>query len=440
MKPSDSILLRHALVWPAWNAEPVEDGAVLIEGDRIVKVGRFRARADTIVDAGGALAMPGFVQAHVHLCQTLFRGLAEERPLLRWLRERIWPLEAAHDEASLRASARLACAELIRGGTTSFASIETVRGTRAVLEAVAEIALPGLVGHCLMDDTCGYPPLAVDIGDALAECDVLMNAAAEHPWVGIAVAPRFALSCSEANLREAARYARSRGLRLHTHASEQPDEVAWIRQQTGMDNIAYLAACGLAGPDVMLAHGVQCDAAERARLAEAGTHVVHCPSSNFKLGSGIAPVPEMLAEGVPVALGADGAPCNNRLDIFQEMRLAGLAQTVRFGPGALSAARIVGMATEGGAAALGWGEVTGRLEAGRRADIVLIDLDDVSVLPDDSPASAVVYAGHPGTVAMTIAAGRILYENGEFPALDLAQLREDARQQRARLLRRANLA
>ncbi len=439
MTRDESILIRHALVWPAWDADPIPDGSILITGERIERVGRFTARAHTVIDAGGALAMPGFIHAHVHLCQTLFRGAAEDRPLLRWLRERIWPLEAAHDAFTLEVSAQLAAAEMIRGGTTGFASIETVRGTEVVLDTIAHIGLTGLVGHCLMDETSGYPPLAVPMADALAACDALIALSQDLRGVRPAVAPRFALSCSEANLIEAAAFARDRGLRLHTHAAEQVAEIEWIREHTGRDNIAYLRDCGVTGADVLLAHCVHVDSAERAILAETHSHVVHCPSANWKLGSGIAPVPEMLAEGISVALGADGAACNNRLDMFAEMRLAGLAQSVRRGPGALSARQIVRLATEGGAAALGWGGQVGRLEPGWRADLILIELDDLSVTPTDDPAAAVVYSAHPGSVSLTMAAGRVLYENGEFTTLDVERLRADVREARRRLMRRAGL-
>ncbi|MBM4155826.1 MAG: amidohydrolase family protein [Lentisphaerae bacterium] len=434
-----SILIHNARVWPSADAPVIEDGSILVRDGRIETVGRFQARAGTRIDAGGALAMPGFVQAHVHLCQTLFRGAGEDMALLPWLRKVVWPMEAAHDRASLMASARLACAEMIRGGTTSFLSMETVRGTDATLEAVAECGLPGVVGHCLMDDTGGYPPLAVDIDDGLAECDVLADSLRGTPTLRLAVAPRFALSCSADSLREAADFARSRGHLLHTHASEQTSEIEWIRERTGMDNVRYLHECGLSGPDVCLAHCVQVDLRERALLAEAGTNVLHCPGANLKLGSGLAPVPEMLDAGIPVGLGADGAACNNRLDLFAEMRLAGLIQKVRLGPDALPARDIVRMATQGGAAAIGWGGETGVLEAGRRADLVLIDLDDLSILPGDDPASAVVYAAHPGAVVLTMAAGRVLYENGDFTTLDVGRVRRDARDQRRKLARRAGI-
>ncbi|MCX7818779.1 MAG: amidohydrolase family protein [Kiritimatiellae bacterium] len=440
MSADDTLLIRNARVWPAWDAELIPDGSILVVGERIERVGRFTARARTVIDAGGALAMPGFIHAHVHLCQTLFRGLAEDLPLLRWLREYIWPLEAAHTDATLEISARLAAAEMIRSGTTGFASIETVRGTEVVLDTISRIGLPGLVGHCLMDETGGYPPLAVPIDEALATCDALVSLSGDRQWLRPAVAPRFALSCSEPNLVEAAAFARDRGLRLHTHASEQLAEIEWVRAHTGRDNIAYLRDCGIAGPDVLLAHCVHADRTERAILADSRTHVVHCPSANWKLGSGIAPVPEMLAEGVAVALGADGAACNNRLDMFAEMRLAGLAQAVRRGPGALPARQIVRLATEGGAAALGWGGVVGRLEPGWRADVVLIELDDLAVLPASDPATAVVYSAHPGCVSLTMAAGRILYENGQFTTIDAERLPADARDARRHLMRRAGLA
>ncbi len=439
MSPDD-VLIRNARVWPAWDAPLIHDGSILISGERIERVGRFTARARTVIDAGGALVMPGLIHAHVHLCQTLFRGAAEDRPLLTWLRERIWPLEAAHDAFTLEVSAQLGAAEMIRGGTTGFASMETVRGTEVVLDTVARIGLPGIVGHCLMDETGGYAPLAVPIDDALAACDALLSLSQSHRWVRPGVAPRFALSCSERNLIEAAAFARDRGLRLHTHASEQVPEIEWVRERTGRDNVAYLRDCGVAGPDVLLAHCVHVDPVERAILADTGSHVVHCPSANWKLGSGIAPVPEMLAEGISVALGADGASCNNRLDMFAEMRLAGLAQSLRRGPGGLPAREIVRLATEGGAAALGWGGHVGRLEPGWRADVILIELDDLSVTPAEDPATAVVYSAHPGCVSLTMAAGRILYENGEFTTLDADRLRADVREARRRLLSRAGLA
>ncbi len=437
----DRILIHNALLWTAAGRDPIPDGGALIEGGRIAETGRrLKARADIRIDADGCLLMPGFVQTHVHLCQTLFRGAAEDEPLLPWLRRYIWPLEAAHDEESIAVSARLACAELIRGGTTTFLSMETVRYTSAVFEAVAETGLTGILSHCLMDETGGYAPLAVPIEDSLAECDLLLQRWGEHPRLGLAVAPRFALSCSEANLREAAAYARDRGLRLHTHSSEQAAEVELVLRRTGRRNVDYLHQVGISGPEVCLAHCVHVSAEEQALLAETRTRVLHCPSANCKLGSGIAPIPELLARGVEVSLGADGAACNNRLDMFEEMRMAGLLQKLRLGPEALPAREIVRLATEGGARALGLDAEIGALDAGKRANLILVDISGPHCLPSDDPADTLVYAARASDVALVMADGRILFEDGRLTTVDEEALRAEARRQRRRLMERAGLA
>ncbi len=435
----DHVLIRNARIWVSAARETIENGSLLIAGGRLRKVGTFRARAETVIDAGGALALPGFIHTHVHLCQTIFRGSAEDRPLLPWLRERIWPLEAAHTPASLRASARLACAELIRGGTTAFQSLETVRFTQAAFESADEAGLCGVIGHCLMDDSGGYAPLAVGMDEALTECERILDLWEKHPRLRLGVAPRFALSCTADNLRRAAEYARRRGLRLHTHAAEQRAEVEWVREHTGYSNVDYLHRLGLSGPDVGLAHCVHLEPDEVALMARTGTHALHCPSANCKLGSGTAPVPELLAAGVSVSLGADGAACNNRLDMFAEMRLAGHLQALRKGPGALPAREILRLATEGGAKALGWEDEMGTLEEGKRANLILVELDNLHVLPSPDPAAAVVYGAGPDAVALTMVDGRVLYENGTLTTLDEAALKAEVAVERRKLFARAGL-
>lgn len=440
MQHTPSILIRNAVLWPEPDAEAVPNSSLLIEGGRIAKTGRFFARAEVDVDADGALVMPAFVQSHVHLCQTLFRGVAEDRLLLPWLRDFIWPMEAAHDPASLRASAHLACAEMIRNGVGAFFSMETVRHTAAVFEAVSKTGLIGTIAHCFMDASGGYPPLAAPLDDALAECNLLLGRLEGEDLLRLAIAPRFALSCGEAMLRETAEYARSRGLRLHTHASEQLPEVEEVIRRTGRHNVEYLHALGLTGPDVGLAHCVHLLRSEADLLSSTGTRVLHCPSANMKLGSGTAPISTYLTMGIPVGLGSDGAACNNRLDMFAEMRLAGLAQKLRAGPQALPARDIVGMATVGGAKVIGRENELGTLNPGYRANVILLDLDQAHTLPWTDPASAVVYAADSRNVAMTIVNGRILYEEGRLTTLDEEAVRAEARQQRNLLLSRAGLS
>ena len=437
---TQEILIKNAQLWISADREIVRDGSVLIRDGRIARVGRFHARAEVVIDADGGLVMPGFIQGHVHLCQTLFRGGAEDLPLLPWLTKYIWSLEAAHDEDSLWASALLACAELIRGGTTAFLSMETVHHTNVAFRAVAETGLMGVISHCLMDESGGYKPLAVDIDDGLADCDLLRERWKDNDRLRLAVAPRFALSCTGDNLREAAAYAREHGLLLHTHASEQVTEVELVRERTGMYNIEYLHSLGLTGNDVCLAHCVHTQPHERQILAETGTQVLHCPSANLKLGSGIAPIPEYLQSGMVVAIGADGAPCNNRLDMFMEMREAGLLQKIRLGPRALPARDIVRMATESGARALGWSDEMGTLEEGKRANLILVSQDSMHVLPSTDVAGNLVYANDAGDVLMTLVNGKILYEDGKLTTIDEDKLKDEVRRQRKKLFERAGLA
>lgn len=434
------LLIRNARVWPSAQSEVIEDGSVLIKDGRIEKVGVFTAKAHTIVNADGCLVMPGLIQGHIHMCQTIFRGIAEDLALLPWLRGYIWPMEAAHNPASIRASALLTCAELIRGGTTAFLSIETTRHTDVTFTAVDQAGLMGAIGHCLMDETGGYPPIAVDNREALRYCDELLKRWGDHERLKLAVAPRFALSCSENNMREACEYARARKLMLHTHSSEQKEEVALVKEMTGRYNIKYLHDVGLTGPDVGLAHCVHTRPEEVDLLRETGTHVLHCPSANFKLASGIAPIPEYLREGINVSIGGDGAPCNNRLDQFIEMRKAGLMQKIRLGPAALSARDVVMMATEGGARLLGWEDEMGTLDPGKRANIILVDQSGFHTIPSTDPATNVVYSNTAADVVMTIVNGKIIYEEGKINTIDEEQLRDEVRYEQKELLKRAGIA
>ena len=436
----ERVLIRHARLWPAPDRPAIEDGAVLVEDGRIARVGRFHARADVVLDAGGALLMPGLIQTHVHACQTLFRGLAEDLALLPWLQRYLWPLEAAHDETSLRVSADLACAEMIRGGTTSFLSFETVRHTAAVLAAVEASGLSGIVSHTLMDDPASFRPLVVPLDEALEECDRLRRAVAGQDRIGLAVAPRFALSCTAGGMREAAAYARAHGLLIHTHASEQREEVEAVRRRTGMANIEYLHALGLSGPDVCLAHCVHPEPREVDLLADTDTRVLHCPSANQKLGSGIAPIVDYLEAGITVSLGADGAPCNNRMDAFQEMRAAALLQKLHRGPGAFPARDAVRLATLNGARTLGREAETGSLEPGKWADLILVNTQHAHALPSEDPATTIVYACSAADVELTMVRGRVLYENGTLTTIDEEALRARAWRERGRLLARAGLA
>jgi 5-methylthioadenosine/S-adenosylhomocysteine deaminase len=419
-----SLKLTSATILPMTDALEVIHGDVSIRDGRIAAVGAVDPgwRHDRVVDVGGAFVLPGFVQTHVHLCQTLFRGRADDLPLLAWLRDRVWPLEAAHDARSLAAAARLAAAELLLGGTTTVLTMETVHDTDAVFEALAPLGLRAVVGKCLMDAAEGAPArLHEPAARGLDEADALARRwrGAAGGRLDAAIAPRFAVSCSRGLLEGAAGLAAERGLLVHTHASEQREEVALVQARTGHRNVQYLAEVGLTTPALCLAHCVWVDDAEMDRLAADDVKVLHCPGSNLKLGSGLAPVVELRERGVSVSLGADGGACNNRLDMFAEMRLAATLQAVRRGPGALTARDALWMATREGARALGLGDRIGQIAPGFRADLIVIRRDRRPHLaPDADPFSAIVYAAGPADVAATLVDGDVLVEDGALTRLD----------------------
>ncbi len=430
------LLVEGARVIGMTRADDVtENGALLVEEGAITALhAEARRRAGAMeaagrplerLDATGLWLLPGFVQTHVHLCQTLLRNGPDDLPLLPWLRRYVWPGEAALDGETMEVAARLGLAELISGGTTAILDMASVRHTDSVFRAAAASGARVTSGNALMDDPETCPPaLRADAREGLAETERLASR-----WHGqgggklrVAVSPRFALSCREEALRAAAAFARAHGLLLQTHAAENVDEARLVTERTGRSNVRYLRDVGLSGPGTVLAHVIHTDEEDRALLAETGTNVAHCPSSNLKLGSGLCPVAAYRSRGIRVTLGADGAPCNDRLDAFAEMRLA--AQLSRILPGSkpLSAFDVVRMATADGAAALGLAAV-GTLDVGRRADLVLLDPGAGFAEPTgwrEDPYGPIVWSFDRGHVAATYVDGVALWKRGgPSPLTDL---------------------
>jgi 5-methylthioadenosine/S-adenosylhomocysteine deaminase len=436
-----SLLIRRATILTMNDALDVVEGDVLVVDGRIAAIGPVdETPVAQVIDARGGFVLPGFVQTHVHLCQTLFRGYADDLALLDWLKQRIWPMEAAHNEASLAAAARLAALELLRGGTTTVLTMETVHDTDAVLEALEPIGLRAIVGKCMMDADPAVPERLMEsttrsIDESLALAKRWRGRAGGR--LGTAFAPRFAVSCSRELLEAVGGLSEEHGLLVHTHASENREEVALVRARTGQDNVGYLASCGLVSPRLCLAHCVWVDEREQALLAEHAAKVLHCPGSNLKLGSGIAPIVEVRERGVSVSLGADGAACNNHLDMFAEMRLAATLQAVRRGPGALGARDALAMATREGARALGLEREIGSIEVGKRADLIIVDRDRPHLLPGRDPFSTLVYAARPTDVRTTIVDGAVLVDEYEPVALDEAEIVVTARKEADALAARA---
>lgn len=373
-----------------------------------------------VIDARGLHVLPGFVQTHLHLCQTLFRNLADDLELLDWLRERIWVYESRHTPFTLRTSARLGIAELLASGTTCILDMGTVRHTEEIFKAVQETGIRANIGKCLMDHPAQTPAaLREGTAQALQEAQALYARwnGAEGDRIRASFAPRFAISCTESLLRAVADLSRTTGAVIHTHASENQKEIELVREMVGASNIEYFHRLGLTSPRLVLAHGVWLSTRERELLAQSGTHVTHCPSSNLKLASGIAPIPDLLKRGINVALGADGAPCNNTLDAFQEMRMAALIHKPAHGPRSMRAHEVLDMATRAGAKALGWESDIGSIELGKRADLVAVDLSapENAIAPGreasfEAIASSVVYSSSPTHVKLTWVDGRLLYD------------------------------
>ncbi|MEO7095403.1 MAG: amidohydrolase family protein [Polyangiales bacterium] len=415
----------------------VRDGLIVAMGEGAMAQARRPCR---ILDASSCAVVPGFVQAHVHLVQVLFRGMADDLPLLEWLKQRIWPLEAAHDEKSLRASAELGLLELLRSGTTTINDMGTTHGHDVVLDAIDRFGLRARSGKAMMDIGEGVPQrLRETTKDSLGEAERQARAYLRHPRIRVAFAPRFILSCSETLFRDTTALARDLDAIVHTHAAEHGDERAAVRAILGDDDVAVLARWGVTGPRAVLAHCVQVDDDEARGMAAAGTRVVHCPSANLKLGSGIARVHELQQLGVVVGLGADGAPCNNNLDALVELRHAALLAKTRSGTSALPAMKALELATIEGAKVLGMEREIGSLEVGKRADLVVIDLSRPHAEPGGTAAARVVYACRTSDVRHVVLDGVVRVRDGEVMDLDEEAILRRARAEAPKVLARAGL-
>ena len=404
---------------------------ILIKGDRIHAIGPdidVPATPDIqVIDARGKVVIPGLIQPHIHLTQTLFRGLSDDLELLDWLKKRIWPLEASHTYESNMISARLGIAELIMGGTTAIVDMGTVHHTAAICETVRDTGFRAVVGKCMMDHGTGVPQgLMEDTDHALKESTALM-----HQWhnsasgrIRYAFAPRFVVSCSEKLLLRVRDIANDNQALIHTHASENQGEIALVEQERGMRNVTYLKHLGITGENLILAHCIWLDPEEMQILNHTGTKVAHCPTSNMKLASGVARVPELLEAGTCVSVAADGAPCNNNLSIFTEMRHAALIQKVnRLSPTAMPAHQVFEMATLGGARAMGQAHELGSLEPGKKADLAIVDLNTPHACPGTGrdPVSRLVYSATARDVVFTIINGKVVMENRRLTTIDLPE-------------------
>jgi cytosine/adenosine deaminase-related metal-dependent hydrolase len=446
----DALLIHSGTLVCMDAAGTVERGDLLVVGDSIAARGADVAGAIVALppgtklerfDARGCLVLPGFVHGHLHLCQTLFRGLAEQSDLLRWLRESIWPLEHAHDEASMAASVRLGICELVAGGVTCVNDMGTVRHTDVVGEVLEATGVRALFGPALMDSGEGVPVGMLKPGtQALEEVVRLAKRfdGAGNGRLRVSLAPRFILSCSEALWYDVAALSRERGMTVHTHIAEAPTEGAEVKGAKGLHAAPYFQAHGVLSERFVGAHGVWLDEDEMALMKGADAALVHCPGSNLKLGSGLADVAAWKRHGIRCGIGSDGGACNNRLDTFAEMGLAGGIARLKHRDAPLPARDIVALATCDGARALGLGDRIGSLEPGKQADVVCVDVDTPRCAPFGArdPYATLVHGANSSDVTLTMVAGRVLYDWGDWKTLDPLHVVADAHEQAGALLAR----
>lgn len=423
MMPAEVIHCEWLLTM-ADGAEPIHDAYVKIIDDKIVEVGPWRegvaGEADVVTDARTKLVMPGLVNTHTHAAMVLFRSLGDDYPLYTWLQEKIWPLEANLSAEDVYYGTRLAINEMLCSGTTTFA--DQYFFMDEVAEAVAESGIRAVLSRGILgsDD----------------EVETKLEEAIEQAkkWKGKAdgrvtamLGPHAPYTLSPAALRQIITAARHYQLSLHIHVSETRDELEEIGKNYGKRPIAYLVDQGLFSRPVLLAHGVWLDEGEISYLAKQKVAVAHNPSSNLKLASGIAPVAQLQKAGVLVSLGTDGAASNNRLDMFTEMRTASLLhKVVNNDPTVLPAETALKMATINGARALGLGDQIGSLEPGKKADLIMIDLEQNHLTPCFNPVSLMVYTARGSDVSAVMVNGKWLVKEGRILAEDEQKVRVTA--------------
>ena len=420
---------------------------VEIENGRIVSIKKnnenyFAKNKKRVLRFDNLTLIPGFVQTHIHLCQTLFRGLADDLELLDWLQLKIFPYENAHNKNSLLASVRLGINELFLSGTTTLLDMGTLRHQEVIFEELQSSGIRAIAGKCLIDKNDLFPQFKSDTKSELKEINQLAKSYhnASSGKIKYGFAPRFVLSCSEKLLKESFEMKKDfPGSLYHTHSSENKNEIAEVKRRHKKENIEYFDSIGVIDDHSVLAHCIHVNDKETELLKKKNVRVAHCPSSNLKLGSGIANIPKYLKKGISVSLGADGAPCNNNLSIFNEMRLAALIQKPIHGSTIMDAKTVFKLATIEGAKALHLQKEIGSIEVGKKADLVLMDLNSNShsiSVSDDSIYSNIVYSSSSDSVNSVMVEGEWKVLNKKSLLYDQNELNQTSKDELKKLLRR----
>ncbi|MFW9919940.1 MAG: amidohydrolase [Candidatus Thorarchaeota archaeon] len=456
MTSTDSILITNGYVLTLNpRREIIRDGAIFIEGDQITAIGKTEKlstyKADETIDAKKGIVMPGLIDTHVHLAQALIRGCADDVSLVNWLKDYVWVLQGNFQGMDGRVSAELCMAEMIRTGTTSFIEcmIHSRYGFDQIAESVKEVGLRAALSKIVMDSTgyadnpdIMYPGMVENADECLRETDEMYrkwHGGAEgrlQVWYGL----RSLGGVSHDLFKDVARLTREKQTGMTMHLGEVVDDVRYVKDHGYPNLTSFAKDMDLLGSDMVFAHGIHFEDAELEVLAESGSNISHCPSSNAKLASGFAKIPQMLKRSVSVSLGCDGGPSNNTYDMIREMRQAALVhKSVVNDPLAASAEQVIEMATLGGASAIGLKEHIGSLEVGKKADVIIIDVSSIGLTPNSNPVSNIVYAGSGYYVDTTIVNGRILMRGKNLLTLDEEKVRTKALAHSEKLLERSGV-
>ena len=409
----------------------VEDGAVVIKGDTILEVGsraelEGKYQAAQTIDARGTLVLPGFVNGHTHVPMTLFRGLHDDVTLDEWLHKYIFPAEAKNvDEEFVRWGTRLAAAEQIRSGITTFADMYYFEDV--IAEETKAAGMRGVLGETFID----FPaPDNKSEAEMLAYTEKFLKRWQGDPLIQAAPAPHSIYTCSRKTLQDSAALARKYKAPILIHVAEMKKEWEDSEKQNGMSPVGYLNSIGVLGPDVVAAHCIYVDETDRELLAQKQVGCVHNPSSNMMLASGVSPVAEIRAAGVAVGLGTDGpAGSNNDLDLMEEMDLAAkLAKITKMSPTALNAKAVVEMATIDGAKALHMDKEIGSLEPGKKADLILISLDEPNAVPMYDIYAQLAYALKASDVETVVIGGKVVMRDRKLLTVNEEQAIQKARE------------
>ena len=403
-----------------------------VEAGEIVEIGALEGTGDRRLDCGGALVMPGLVNAHCHVAMTLLRGYADDKPLTAWLEEDIWPAEAALEPADVRAGAELGVLEMLKAGTTAF--VDMYFHVSEIADVVRRAGCRARLGHGVVTTNGSRQAAHDDATESLAIAERFDGAADGR--IRTAFMPHSLTTVDEWVLEEYVPRARAQGIPIHYHANETRSDVEQCRTDRDVAPLAYANELGVLEPQDFLAHGVHLEEAEIDLLAESETGVVHCPASNMKLASGMAPIQRLLEAGVTVGLGTDGAASNNDLDMFGEMRAAALLGKLAAGDaGAVAAPETLRMATEGSAATAGL--PVGRVEVGGIADLAVVDFETPHLTPTHDFVSQLVYAARGSDVRHTICGGSVVMEDRTVRSLDEERVRRRAETAADSLIARA---